>query len=1830
MKKSYLFLFFASLLQGMSNNLPAQYAQSAETEDLVIKNVYNRTEPLKKYSPESEDVSKRTLNSKHFQVSSGKYEAVIGAGPMHYWENNEWKTIATELAPNQSGNHTQYPYYNRWNYFKTYYGKSGAGIKMNFPGFSLDLWQNIEKKWLDASGNELSSLEILPGIQPTSSDNSLEYHNVFPDVKARAIQLSYGLETEYYLESQAALANAPLNAGFLAFSEVISLPSGWKVEGKGTVNGGFFEKILILNQKGEEQLRYQRPYFEDNLKTALQGKDRKTEKRINGAYHYYIAGSEVTLSVLIPAEWVLSPERRFPIKIDPIVTTPGPGGAPNAPGSVITYNSYGSTQTADFSSPTPSMRVGFEDGSFGNSWYQSAMEFDVTSIPNTAGLIASSICNVELYMFQQNFDYPTGQCANIEGAFRIVHPFNGIFPLSAPPIAVDPEVTNGFPYTGVYGWGNSAGGGNIAYNTANGWKGPYNLGQQANLDLANSIPLDYYHVGIKNEQGGHGDPTFDCSCFLCLCVCEDDDYIDFSGNDNITQQPYLVVTYVHSIPNPATACGDGTDTNPNNDWFVWGFSGTDLLLNPQNVVLGGFYQATGVNVVSSNQWPSTGVPSAATGWDGCSVTSGHTVVYKRCGFPCGQYDVVIGGINGTGALYLNGNLVPGAANITGPQTVLSNVVLDASSSIEIRQISGGGSSGITVNFNRLDSWQTFIGNDTSLCIGADLQLTGALNGGGTLGNLPCSGGAPGTCGPLSYSWSSSCPGLFSGNPTTPTISLNNYAGGNCTLFLTVTSEIGCTSTDDINITELPPAVISATAQQGQVCSGDNVSVLLSGFAPGTTISWSVFGGAVIPGVTPPANPIAIPANNQILVPVTVTPGVSASQTATIQIIPFLNSCPGIPASVTVTVVPKPQISPLVSNNVICSGSTVDILLSNSLNIPVVYSWSRTNGGMSTGNVTGMPVSDFSALTISGNLYNNTATSQITTFTVTTFATTCAADPVSIPITVNPTPVANIIPSGPTSICQGSSVNLNALPSGAGYTYTWSTGSNTANISASTAGTYQVIVSNAQNCRDTASVTITTNPIPPAQINVVGGNTISCEGSPIILNAFAGNYAYSWNTGYVGPYYTINQSGTYSVTVSDPGTGCSATSLPVSITINPKPDVFLAASNLGTSPICEDPALSLNVGIFPNGGGTSPLQYTWHLTANGTSNVILSGNQSSIPADLPAGVYSTGTYFVIVTDANGCMDTTNIFSVNPKPIAIITPLDSATTKCEGDTLVFSASGGGNYSWGINNGTMTPSYWTANLLYATHSGTYSVIVLDANGCTDTAMTPALTFNSTPTVQILLSPAFDSVLCRNEMVMMNANPTGLAGYQWYLNGVQIPGANADSYSASWEGNYSVEVTNSAGCAAVDYQMISVVDTLLIDIVSSQPDLAFCQGQGELILTTSQGGSNYQWFMNGIQTYIGNPFTVNSSNFVNPGVINVTVTNGAGCVSHDMIQVFMDTIPVPVITNIPSNGTVSLCEGDVFTLQGSGGPSYTWYHNGQPVGTAQNYTVTANANTGWTGLYTLAITTNGGCTASTILNPVTFLANPEPYGALYAIGNTHICKGQSITLVSTGVTGDILWTKDGSPIPETAGQAQIIVSEPGTYNIVITNICGTYTSVTPITVTQNDNIFANFDYAPTLIHPTELVLFSNYSIGGNFASWEFGDGNQSTSFSTQHAYLAPGEYQVHLMVSDELGCSDDTTATLTIVPWGEIFIPNAFTPNEDGTHDSWEIYYADLEGILTRVYDRWGTEVFQTTTPDKHWNGMNINGNPCHSGVYFYTITASKRNGDKVSYKGHVTLIK
>lgn len=1800
----FALLFAVSqVVLGQSNTVPQAILD--EWNDPVIQQLYTASAPWGQYQQQNEDVSKRTQTSKHFSSGGNNFQGFLGSGPLHYQQNSVWLTIATNVVSNTSGNHPSYPLYNKWNAFKTYYGNSGVGELIDLPNNqSVEIGKNAQWHWMDANGNNLGSVAATTGIVPASSSFTSTYTNIFNGIDAKVDQLSKGIESSYLINNLASFQNAPAQAEYVAFAETINMPANWSVAGLGNKGSGMFDKIDITNGN-TSMLRYEIPKMWENL-TATRNQQGSTERKLQGVYRFTQTGNQVTVYTLVPVAWLLSADRTFPITIDPTVT-------------IYPYASALATQEIEDAVSDP--RIGFYDGTFGNTYYSSAMDFDTSPIPDVNASGVTSICNVALYLYQIGYEGPTncGSCSNPNGSFTFVSMLGG-YPVAAQGYGtLYNEIYNGLPYTNNVpseGWGGQGG---YSYGTNNVWHN-WTLNLQARQDMKNLLGTNHFPVGIRNDYQSHSDPTL-CGFFT---ICDDDDYVTWQGNTQPGTQPYLIVDYQASLaiapPSASAACGNGTDANPNNDWMLFGYHGTDLTLTNSNIYYDGYAAIGGLDVVSTNLWAAAASPSSTSGFQGCAVPNdNHIAVLKRCGFPCGQYNLSIANLNGQGQFYLNGAFISAFSANTN---LLTNAVLDANSSIEIRYSSTTGASQITLDFTRIDNWKATAGLDIQACPGDNLTLSAGVNGSGTPGTMPCLSGPAGSCGPTAYSWASNCAG-FNNSATTSNTSFN-YQGGACEVYLIITSEIGCTSRDTVNIAELPTPTVTATAQFTQVCSGSNADILLSNYPPGTQFCITVLNASTTAAQCPT---LITPVAGALAIPVTLPSGVNTPQQVQIIVKPSLPivSCAGIPDTVTLTVLPQPQII-VGGQSIVCSGDPINICLFNTLGGNTAYTWARTNN-----NVTGLPLTGAvlpPSTCITGALINNTAIAQTTNFSFTVVGGTCSAAPTTYTVVVNPSPAASISASAP---CTGAT--LTALP--AGMNYSWSTGQTSQSITPSIAGTYDVWVTNNTNCTKQASAVINTAPV--VSITTNPANTTSTCGGQIQMNAQAfpsATYTYAWNPATcTGPSCTVSQAGNYTYTVSatDVATGCTATSAPLNITVFDKPSIALGASTGSPSPLCEDANANLNVVFGPNGTSVAPYNYNWYSITNGSVWLpVPNANADNIPAIVSNGGLVTEYYVAVITDANGCGDTTNIFAVNQNPNITLTALDNTSTACQGDTLDFTytSSIGGIFNCGSLGGGVANC--NNGYLYTTQSGTYWVMCQAPNGCIDTVYTPALTFNPTPTAVISLAVGEDSLLCKNESVVLTAAPSGQTSYQWWLNGVQIPGATTETYTASAGGDYAVQVGNSFGCMGMDMQTITVLDTLLINIISSQPDLAFCQGQDNAILTVNQGGANYVWTMGSV-TYVGNPFQVNGSNYQANGIVNVAVTNAAGCVSHDMIQIKMDTVPQPLIAEALGSGLMTLCIGDTLTLHGIGGPSYEWRKDGQILigGSGANYTVFAsNDLTQWVGNYNLYVTNAGGCKGES--KTFVIQANPEPFGVTYVVGNTHICKGQSATLVTSDLTGNPVWTFNGVEIPNSSGASEITVTEPGQYNVTVTNACGSYTVPTPITITRNDFIFANFIFAPTLIHTNELVYFSNQSVGGQYANWSFGDGVNTTSYNTQHSFVTPGEYQVQMTLSDALGCQDDTIKTLTVIPWGEIFIPNTFTPNGDGAHDEFVIYYADLQGTETIVYDRWGAPVFTTLAKDKYWNGTTTSGKEAEAGIYYYVITASKADGTKVVYKGYVSLMR
>lgn len=187
---------------------------------------------------------------------------------------------------------------------------------------------------------------------------------------------------------------------------------------------------------------------------------------------------------------------------------------------------------------------------------------------------------------------------------------------------------------------------------------------------------------------------------------------------------------------------------------------------------------------------------------------------------------------------------------------------------------------------------------------------------------------------------------------------------------------------------------------------------------------------------------------------------------------------------------------------------------------------------------------------------------------------------------------------------------------------------------------------------------------------------------------------------------------------------------------------------------------------------------------------------------------------------------------------------------------------------------------------------------------------------------------------------------------------------------------------------------------------------------------------------------------------------------------------------------------------------------------------------------------------------------------------------------------------------------------TEPGQYipELSITHFENCTTTVSleaPVEVHPTPS--AQFSYGPEMpdIFENEVV-FEDQS-NGVITQWEwfFGDGFASRQPAPKHEYQSPGTYEVQLLVTTKDNCTDSITQLLTVKNAVRMYVPNAFSPNDDGFNDQFEIgYVGELYDYEMSIFNRWGTLIFQTNNPGEFWNGKSSNGKPADMGVYTYMI--------------------
>lgn len=592
--------------------------------------------------------------------------------------------------------------------------------------------------------------------------------------------------------------------------------------------------------------------------------------------------------------------------------------------------------------------------------------------------------------------------------------------------------------------------------------------------------------------------------------------------------------------------------------------------------------------------------------------------------------------------------------------------------------------------------------------------------------------------------------------------------------------------------------------------------------------------------------------------------------------------------------------------------------------------------------------------------------------------------------------------------------------------------------------------------------IVVNPIPATPSIVANGPTTFCAGGSVILQSSAstGNI---WSNGATTQSITVTASGNYTVS-NQSAAGCvSASSNSISVNVNALPATPIVTPSGPTS--------------FCQGGSVT-------LTSNSTSGNLWSTGATSQSIT----VSTSGTYYVNVTDANGC---TSEKSVNIVVTVLSTPpaptitANGPTTFCSGGSVVLSCDFGSGITW--SDGSSTPN------ITVTQSGSYSVTYTANNGCTSVSNTinvTVLTNPSKPTISAMGSTTF----CSGGSV--NLNSSSLTGNTWST------GATTQGISVNSSGNYTVTVTGNNGCPSEpsDPVNVTVLNAPATPTISANGPTTFCAG-GSVVLNSSSGSGN-TW-SNGAAT---SSITVTQS-----GTYSVSVAGLNGCQSASSNSITVNVLPKPATPTITASGSTILCSGQSVSLTSSSPTGNVW-SNG-----ATSQTIVVNS----AGAYSVIVNGANGCSSNTSNSVGVQVVSSPTVPTITASGPTSLCAGGSVTLTSSSSTGNT-WSNGSNA-------SSIIVTQAGNYSVTVasSNGCTSGTSaVTTVSVSNNPATPTVTASGPTTICSGGSVVLTSSAATGN--TWSNGSTTQSiTVFSA-------GTYSVS--TTNGAGCASGTSNAVTV----------------------------------------------------------------------------------------------
>jgi hypothetical protein len=989
-------------------------------------------------------------------------------------------------------------------------------------------------------------------------------------------------------------------------------------------------------------------------------------------------------------------------------------------------------------------------------------------------------------------------------------------------------------------------------------------------------------------------------------------------------------------------------------------------------------------------------------------------------------------------------------------------------------------------------------------------------------SLNGTGSTPG----MNYQWSSA-----GGNPITSPASLVTTSAI-CTtdVFMLVVTDTstGCTDTATTNANSTPKPAATAAVTPDTICNGVPTVVTLDGTGSdtnaGTTYLWTSAPVVPITNDTLLVTTANVTTTTTFTLTVSATTGCDSTVTATVQIYPpaVLTGNPGALCTT----------DPLLQDTIVINGAAPG----SSYNWIVVPPCATPNV---VGNVQSQ-IFDLSGCG-AGNYTFTVIVTDAVTGCVDTISTT-------VPIVAGVT----LVVSNDTTICQGDVAPLTA--SGA-LNYAWTASpsypfadSTQANQNVSPAATTVFTVIGITGvCSDTANITVTVNPVPPAP--PINGPINVCEGDTGTMYTSSGGPGATFNwtvaggllaSGQGNDTITVNwgSAGGGTITLVDTNSfGCPGPPTVLNVTINPLPN---------TSPIAGPDTMCVGDSAFYSVTNVAGSTYAWSVTGG-----TYTGSGSTINVTWTAP--GTGTVTVVETNAVGCSDTAVVLSVVVNPVPVTPPITGPNPVCEntlGSVYSVLPAGGSTYNWVITgNGVITFGQGTNSITVdwgLAGSATITLTQTNSSGCPGLPVTFNVTINAQPTAS---ATAANDTMCAGSSINLNGIATN-GTILWTTSGSgsfsnsTVP--NPTYTSAATDTplvTLTMTVNNPPCAAAVATVQITVLPLPVTSIINGN-DTVCANTAGEPYSVTNNPGSTYSWTVTGGAIAGGNGTNAITVDWgaAGSGTVSVTEFNFFGCQgSTSNLNVVINPSPVPITIT----GPTTICANSIGTYiisPSTAGSNYTWTVTGGTVASPGNDTTDIN----WTtpGNQTIIVTETNTFGCAGVADTLNVLVNPLPAPPVIT-GPDTVCQNDiSVYYVPITPGYTYSWGITGGSGLANADTFTVTWGAPPSGTITVSQ---TDTTTGCTSVVDSINIIINPVPLPQTINGTNLtcendtgLIYDVLSNPGSYYLWTVTGGtitspNDSTASITVDWGNAGGG-TVQVIEVNALGCSTPNAISVTI----------------------------------------------------------------------------------------------